>query len=172
VLSSVAPDGRVDVSPKGGTPGFVAVLDDHRLAIPDMSGNNRLDSLRNIVGDAGAGKVAVLALVPAVGETLRVNGTARVTTDPAVLDACPVDGKRPRVAVVVEVDTAFLHCAKALRRSGIWEPERWPSTDDMASTACMLHDHIGLTTPVEATEERLAQSYAATTWEMGGVDPS
>ena len=166
VLATATADAeRLDVSPKGGPAGFVQVLDDHRLAIPDMSGNNRLDSLRNIVE---GGSVALLAMVPGVEETMRVNGTAEVSTDPAILDACPIAGKRPNVRVVVTVRTAFIHCAKALKRSGLWQPEQWPATDDMATPACMLHDHIDNGMTVEQQQARLDASYAATTWEVGG----
>jgi PPOX class probable FMN-dependent enzyme len=165
-LASATADGsRVDVSPKGGPAGFVAVLDDHRLSIPDMAGNNRLDSLRNIVE---GGRVALLFLVPGVEETMRVNGTAVVTTDPEVLDASPIAGKRPNACIVVHVETAFVHCAKALKRSGLWDAERWPDRTDMATPACMLRDHIGLDMTVEQSQARLDESYAATTWEVGG----
>jgi uncharacterized protein len=164
VVASTAADGRVDVSPKGGPAGFVVVLDDHRLAIPDMSGNNRLDSMRNIVSD---GAVALLFMVPGTDETMRVNGRATITTDPDVLDKCPVDGMQANVAIVVEVVTAFIHCAKALRRAGLWHPGRWPDTSGMATPACMLNDHIGLG-DVELSARALEESYAQTTWAMGG----
>jgi len=165
VLASADAAGRVDVSPKGGPAGFVVVLDDHRLAIPDMAGNNRLDSMRNIVG---GGKVALLFMVPGIDETLRVNGVASVSADPDVLSVCPVEGLRPNVAIVVDVGTAFIHCAKALRRGGLWEPERWPATADMAAPACMLKDHIGLDGTVADSQRALDESYAKTTWMMGG----
>jgi hypothetical protein len=164
VLASSDADGRVDVSPKGGPAGFVVVLDDHRLAIPDMSGNNRLDSMRNIVSD---GAVALLFMVPGTDETMRVNGRATISVDPAVLDLCPIDGMRANVAIVIHVTTAFIHCAKALRRSGLWQPDRWPDTSDMATPACMLNDHIGLG-DAEASARVLEESYAKTTWAMGG----
>ena len=167
VLATATADGdRLDASPKGGPPGFVHVLDDHRLSIPDMSGNNRLDSMRNIVE---GGRVALLFMVPGVEETMRVNGTATVTTEADVLDASPIAGKRPNVCIVVQVETAFIHCAKALKRSGVWDPERWPDTEDMATPACMLRDHIGLDMTVEQSQARLDESYAATTWEVGGA---
>ena len=122
--------------------GFVVVLDDHRLAIPDMSGNNRLDSMRNIVS-GGAGRVAVH------GPGHRRDDAGERASDdhasiPTCSIACPIDGMQANVAIVVEVDTAFIHCAKALRRGGIWHPDRWPDTSDMATPACMLNDHIGL----------------------------
>ncbi|GAC1316962.1 MAG: pyridoxamine 5'-phosphate oxidase family protein [Acidimicrobiales bacterium] len=164
VLASGDADG-VDVSPKGGPPGFVTVLDEHRLALPDMSGNNRLDSLRHIVR---SGHVSLLFMVPGVDETMRVVGSASVTTDPAITERCVVADLRPLVAVVVEVQTAFIHCAKALRRSGLWDAPRWPSTDDMASPACMLRDHVGAGGSVEDSARYLEESYLRTTWAMGG----
>ena len=164
VLASADADGRVEVSPKGGPPGFVAVLDDHHLAVPDMSGNNRLDTMRNIVS---GGAVALLFMVPGVDETLRVNGDAAISVDPDVLDRCPIGELRPNVAVVVTVRTAFIHCAKALRRGGIWDTDRWPDTAGMATPACMLSDHIGIGDP-ELSQAALDASYAATTWAVGG----
>ncbi len=165
VATSTSDGSRLDVSPKGGTPGFVHVVDNHHLAIPDMSGNNRLDSIRNIVE---GGAIALLFMVPGVGETLRVNGTAVVSTDPVILDGAPIAGKRPAVCIVATVRTAFIHCAKALKRSQLWEPEHWPATDDMATPACMLRDHIGLDMTVEQSQARLDESYRTTTWEVGG----
>jgi PPOX class probable FMN-dependent enzyme len=160
-------DGKVDVSPRGGPPGFVAVLDAHHLAVPDMAGNNRLDSMRNIVdGDA----VAALFMVPGTDETLRVNGRARITTDPVVLDRCPVAELRPNVAIVIDVRTAFIQCAKALRRGALWDPDRWPDTSDMAAPACMLKDHIGLEGTAEESQRFLDAAYEATTWKVGGND--
>lgn len=168
LLATTDGDGRVDVSPKGGPPGFVAVLDERRVALPDMAGNNRLDSMRNILRGAAA---SLLFLVPGVDETLRVVGRAAVSTDPDVVGACPVAGMATNVAVVLDVTTAFIHCAKALRRAGLWAPERWPSTDDMATPACMLRDHIGLPGTVADSQRALDESYAATTWRMGAADP-
>jgi uncharacterized protein len=162
-------DGRCDVSPKGGPPGFVRVLDDHQLAVPDLSGNNRLDSLENLVANAGIG---LLFLVPGFGETLRVNGRATISTDPDVLAACAVGDVTPRVAVVVTVEEAYVHCAKALRRSGLWEPERWPDLAALPSAACMLRDHYGLPEmDVAAVERRLEESYDRTLWLAGGDTP-
>jgi hypothetical protein len=156
------------VSPKGGPPGFVAVLDDTHLALGDLSGNNRLDSLENITSSDGIG---LLFLVPGIGETLRVNGRATITTDPPVLEAAALDGRPPKVAIVVEVAEAYIHCAKALRRSRLWEPEAWPDTSDMARPAAMLKDHIGLTDmSVEQIDEVLEADYRASLWVAGGKD--
>jgi PPOX class probable FMN-dependent enzyme len=164
-LGSAGPDGRVDVSPKGGPPGFVSVVDEHRLAVPDMAGNNRLDTMQNIVG---AGQVALLFMIPGIDETLRVNGAASVSTDPDVLAKCSVNGMAANVAIVVQVRSAFIHCAKALRRSGVWSPDRWPDVSGLPSPACMLKDHIGLEGTVEDSQRALDESYARTTWAMGG----
>jgi PPOX class probable FMN-dependent enzyme len=162
VLSTAGADGRCDASPKGGPPGFVVVLDEHRLAIPDLSGNNRLDSLSNLVENPF---VALLFLIPGVDETLRVNGRAGVTTDETVLEACSVHDKRPKAAIGIEVETAYIHCAKALKRGEVWQPERWPDLADLPSPACMLSDHMALPdlTP-EVVESALAESYATRLW--------
>jgi PPOX class probable FMN-dependent enzyme len=162
VLSTAGADGRCDVSPKGGPAGFVVVLDEHRLAIPDLIGNNRLDTLQNLVENPN---VAVLFLIPGLDETLRVNGRGYVVLDDDVLDACVTHGRRPKAAIGIEVDVAYLHCAKALRRGDVWQPERWPDRSDMASAACMLRDHIDSD---ELTEELVAanleESYTKRLW--------
>lgn len=162
VVATSAADGSVDVSPKGGPPGFVVVLDEGHLAIPDLQGNNRLDSLTNLVSNSGVG---LLFFVPGRDETLRVNGRASVVVDDAVLDQCVVMGRRPKTAIGVTVEEAYIHCAKALRRSGIWSPDEWPARDALPSAACMLTDHIGLEgVTVEDTEKRLEESYRTTMW--------
>ncbi|MGH9101167.1 MAG: MSMEG_1061 family FMN-dependent PPOX-type flavoprotein, partial [Acidimicrobiales bacterium] len=166
VLATSDGSGRVDVSPKGGPAGFVSVLDDHHLAFADMAGNNRLDSLQNVVAcDA----VSLLFFVPGVGETLRVVGKASVSTTPEVLERCSLGQMAARIAVVVEVTTAYLHCAKALKRSGLWEPDRWPEIADMAPPAQMLRDHTGTPRATEEVQRALDESYATATWAMGGI---
>ncbi|HZY09143.1 MAG TPA: MSMEG_1061 family FMN-dependent PPOX-type flavoprotein, partial [Ilumatobacteraceae bacterium] len=110
LIGTTSPDGTGDVSPKGGPPGFVVTLDDDHLAIPDLAGNNLLDSIGNIVRGSGIG---MLFLVPGVDETLRVNGYACITTDAAVLDACAVKDRRPKAAIGVTVTQQYMHCAKA-----------------------------------------------------------
>ena len=117
VLATVGPDGT-DCSPKGDAPGFVRLLDNKTLAIPDRPGNNRIDNLRNIVTD---GRVSVLFIVPGVGETLRVNGRAVVSADPALRASFAVGDKLPRTVIVVQVESAYFHCSKAMARSGIWD---------------------------------------------------
>ena len=153
-----------DASPRGGPPGFVAVLDEHRLAIPDLSGNNRLDTLTNLVKHPHVG---LLFMVPGVDESLRVNGTAAVTADDAVLDACVVDGKRPRVAVEVRVEQCYIHCAKAFRRAGMWDPSSWAAPEDRPKPECILRDHLAFD-DAQVLRDSLEANYAATMWEVGG----
>jgi PPOX class probable FMN-dependent enzyme len=117
VLSSVGAGGT-DASPKGDAPGFVRILDERTLAIPDRPGNNRIDNLRNIVED---GRVSVLFIVPGVGETLRVNGTATISADPALLASFAVQDKLPRTVILVKLQSVYFHCSKALVRSKLWE---------------------------------------------------
>lgn len=118
VLATASPGG-LDVSPRGDPPGVVAVQDAHTLLLPERRGNNRIDSLRNIVLDP---RVALLFLIPGVGETLRVNGRASITIAPELLERFVVDGKPPKCVVVVTVDSVFFQCARAIQRSKLWQP--------------------------------------------------
>lgn len=157
-------DGSCDVSPKGGPPGFVRVLDPGRLALPDLSGNNRLDSFTNLVGNPAPG-VALLFIIPGLDETLRVNGQAWVVRDADVLDACEVAGRRPKAVLGVAVSSAYIHCAKSFRRGAVWDPASWPDRSDMPSVACIIRDHMG---DESLTEEGIASAleagYAKTLW--------
>jgi uncharacterized protein len=143
--------GHCDVSPKGDAPGFVHVLDEHHLAIPDRPGNKRFDGIRNILENPHVG---IIFMVPRYEETLRVNGRATITRDPELLARMEVQGKRPLVAIGVEVEEVFMHCAKAFRRSSLWQPEKWPDISDMKPAACMLFDHAK---PTDQTVEDLAR---------------
>jgi uncharacterized protein len=134
-------DGTGDVSPKGGPPGFVTVLDEHRLAFGELPGNGRVDGYRNLLANPAIG---LIFLIPGLGETLRVNGQGYVINDPELFDLCSVDGKRPKVVLGVAVQEAFIHCAKALRRSSLWEPAGWPDLSGMPTVACMLVEHAGI----------------------------
>lgn len=129
--------GRADVSPRGDAPGFVRIVDRNTLAIPDRPGNNRLDSLSNIVANPAVG---LLFMVPGFDETLRINGTAVLVTDPALLDSLKVDDRLPRLAIVVTVREAFLHCAKAFRRSRLWDPAARQDRSAMPSLPKMILD--------------------------------
>jgi PPOX class probable FMN-dependent enzyme len=131
--------GRCDVSPKGDPPGFVQVLGDRHLAIPDRPGNARLDSIENILENP---QVGLLFVIPGTRETLRINGKAVITRDEEILNKATVDGKRPTLAIGVEVQEAFIHCAKAFIRSSLWKSETWPDLSDLPSFAKMLIDHV------------------------------
>jgi PPOX class probable FMN-dependent enzyme len=121
-LATSDPQGRCDVTPRGGPPGFVTVLDDHHLALPDATGNRRIDTLRNVVANGHAGLIFV---IPGRTQTLRVNGRACVTSDPALLQRLTAVGKPPRTAIVVRSDEVYTHCPKAFIRSKLWEPDSW-----------------------------------------------
>ena len=118
LLATSGADG-LDVSPRGDEPGFVVVEDERTLLLPERRGNNRIDSLRNIVGDP---RVALLFLVPGLGETLRVNGRARIVTDPALLARFTVQGKAPVCVLAISVEAVFFQCARAILRSRLWDP--------------------------------------------------
>src|SRR5690606_5417582 len=137
VIGTQSREGRADVSPRGDPAGFVKVLDDKTLAIPDRPGNNRLDSLVNILANPNVG---LLFLIPGFDETLRVNGVARLAADPGLLEAMSVDGRPPRLAIVVTVREAFLHCAKAFRRSRLWDPAQQRDRRELPSLSKMILD--------------------------------
>ena len=122
LLATSDGDGRCDVSPRGGPAGFVRVLDDRHVSVPDLNGNNLIDSLRNIVANPHAG---LLILVPGEHETLRIDGRAHLSVDTAVLDLFAEEVRRPVLAVIIRTDAVFTHCAKAFRRSQLWEPASW-----------------------------------------------
>lgn len=117
-IGTASKDGRGDVSPRGDGPGFVQVLDDHTLFIPDRPGNNRLDTMSNIINNPHVG---LLFLVPGFDDCLRVNGRASIVRDDALLEQAAVKGRTPKVGIRVAVDEAYLHCAKAIRRSKLWD---------------------------------------------------
>jgi PPOX class probable FMN-dependent enzyme len=129
--------GACDVSPKGDAPGFVRVLDDRHLLVPDRPGNRRVDGMRNILAN---GHVGLLFIVPGREDTLRVNGRATIVRDEALLERLAMNGKRPVTALVVEVEQVFMHCARAFKRAGLWEPERWPDTSEVRSMQRMIWD--------------------------------
>jgi uncharacterized protein len=143
-------DGKADVSPRGDRPGFVHVLDDRTLAIPDRPGNNRLDTLSNIMANP---EVGLLFMVPGFDDTLRVNGTARLSTDPELLAAMAVNDRIPTLAIVVTVVEVFLHCAKAFRRSRLWDPEARQDRKEMPSLLKMILDQT-TGAPQDADEMR------------------
>ena len=139
-IATQAADGTADVSPRGDPPGFVHVADDGTLLIPDRPGNNRLDTLTNILANPSVG---LIFMVPGFDDTLRVNGRARITADPDALAAMAFEGRAPRVVIVVEVAEAFLHCAKAFRRSRLWDPDARQDRRAMPSLVSMIRDQTG-----------------------------
>ena len=130
-------DGRADVSPRGDPVGFVKILDDHTLAIPDRPGNNRLDTLANIVSNPNVG---LLFLIPGYDETMRINGQASLSRDPDLLASMAVNDRTPTLAIVVKVSEIFLHCAKALRRSRLWDPASLQDRKEMPSLMKIILD--------------------------------
>ncbi len=167
VLSTADGDGRCDGSPKGGHPGFVEMLDERRVAWADYSGNNRLDSFENMVDNES---VALLFFIPGLSETLRINGTAELSTDPELRERFAVDGHAAKVVVVVTVEEAYVHCAKALRRSDLWEPDSWIEADARPNASAMIKDHAAIDAPVPVIEDALERDLDETLWKPGGED--
>jgi hypothetical protein len=133
-LATRGPEG-LDCSPRGDGPGFVRVQDEKTLLLPDRRGNNRIDSLRNIVCDPS---VALLFLIPGIGETLRVNGRAAISVDPGLLDGFSVDGKAPKSVIVITVEAVYFQCARAILRSELWNPDRHVARGSLPSAGQML----------------------------------
>ncbi len=156
LLASTDAQGRLDVSPKGDPPGFVQVLDERTLAIPDRLGNRRADTLINI---AQTGRIGMLFLVPTKRETLRVNGRAQVVRDGWLREQLAMQGKQPDLAIVVEVDEAFIHCAKCMIRSQLWEPDAWGDASSLPSIAQVMLDHAKLAQSLEEVQEQIDISY-------------
>jgi uncharacterized protein len=156
VIGSSDPQGRADTSPKGDPPGFVQVLDERTLAIPDRPGNNRIDTLRNIVENP---EVAVIFFVPGVDETLRINGRAKLSTDPALLARMEVQGKRPILAIVIELREAYLHCAKALKRSKLWDPATKIERSALPTLGKMILDQAKSSDSLPEVEARIEHAY-------------
>lgn len=155
VIASSDPSGRCDASPKGDAPGFVQVLDDETLLIPDRLGNNRVDTIGNLLSRPGVG---LIFFVPGLNETLRVNGRASITTDPALLAPLAVNGKVPRSAILVSADEVYFHCGKALIRSDLWNPDKQLRRSEFPSLGHILADQIGGIT-VEESERLTAEGY-------------
>lgn len=145
-----------DVAPRGDRPGFVQVLDDVTLAVPDWPGNNRLDSFTNILSNP---RVGTLFLIPGVDETLRINGTAKITTDPDMLARWEVEGKRPKAVLVITVQEAYLHCGKALIRARLWQNDYKIDRCELPPYGQMLKDQIETNQTAEEIQASVAQGY-------------
>jgi len=155
VIASSDPSGRCDASPKGDAHGFVQVLDDETLLIPDRLGNNRVDTIGNLLERPGVG---LIFFIPGINETLRVNGGARVTTDPALLEPLAVNGKVPRSGILVTAEEIYFHCGKALIRSDLWNPEKRLRQSEFPTLGRILADQIGGIS-VEESERFTVESY-------------
>lgn len=161
LIGSSDGNGNADVTPKGDRPGFAAILDDNNIAIPDRPGNNRLDTLENIVVNPAVG---LLFLIPGMNETLRINGHARITADAALRERLAVDGKLPASVIVVSVKAAYMHCAKAFMRSELWKPESWLDRATLPTLGEILRDQLALAQSAEATDKWLDEGYQKTMW--------
>jgi PPOX class probable FMN-dependent enzyme len=155
VVASAGTSGSLlDASPRGGAPGFVKVMDDHTLLLPDSGGNNRLDTLENLLADP---RIALVFMVPGVDETLRINGTARLRDEPAFTDLFAQERQRPKLVIEVHVQEAYLHCAKAFMRSELWQPGTWPAREVLPTMGQMIRDQMGVDTALESDAETLAR---------------
>ncbi|WP_174732851.1 pyridoxamine 5'-phosphate oxidase family protein [Mesobacillus harenae] len=157
VLSTTDSSGNCDVSPRGDAPGFVHILDEKHLVIPERPGNRRLDSLKNILSNP---RVGLLFLIPGLGETLRINGKACLVTDKDLLEKSAVNGRTPLISIAVEAEECFIHCAKALKRSALWQQDTWAPAETLPSAAKMMASHAksaGLSE--EGIADRLEESY-------------
>jgi len=154
VLSTCDARGNMDASPRGGEAGFVKVIDDNTVIIPDWSGNNRLDTFSNIVD---TGRIGAIFLVPGVDEALRINGAASLRNDEAFTSLCEVDGRFPKLVVHIAVKETYLHCAKAIMRAQLWQPEAQVERQALPTMNEMLRDQIGQSEPVEPQELMVAR---------------
>jgi len=157
LVATAGADGSCDVSPKGDPPGFTRVLDDTTIAIPERGGNRRSDGFRNVLSNPHVG---LLYLVPGRGDTLRINGRARVVRDAAFFDQMIVKGHRPRLALVVEIEQIFFHCPKAFLRSSLWQPETW-RPDALPSHATLVKAVQPCGETLEELERYYGPSYVA-----------
>lgn len=154
VIATVGKDGRVDASPRGGAPGFVRVIDDKTLHLPDALGNNRLDSFTNIVQ---SGNIGLIFFIPGMDETLRVNGTAKLRDDAELLRQFPHERHPPRIVVEIRVEETYLHCAKALMRSKLWASDYRIERSAFPPMGQMIIEQSGSSGPVETQAEAIAR---------------
>jgi PPOX class probable FMN-dependent enzyme len=154
VMATSRPDGLADASPKGDHPGFVQVLDDETIGIPDRPGNNRLDTMENILVNPAIG---LIFFIPGVNETLRINGTAEISDDPELLARFAVDGKLPKTVFVVKAEEVYLHCAKALMRSKLWSSDAQAAERPIPTMAQMLRDQTSDDVEDESQEDMEAR---------------
>jgi hypothetical protein len=158
-------DGKADVSPRGDPPGFVQVIGDNQLFIPDRPGNNRLDTMTNITENA---EIGLLFVIPGFNDTLRVNGTARIVQDDELAEAAKIRGKVPKLGILVEVREAFLHCAKAFKRSNLWDPKDFQNRGDFPTLGKMILDQVAPPdNPPTADEIKEADDFVEDNYKTG-----
>jgi uncharacterized protein len=158
LISTSGADGTCDVSPKGDAPGFVHVLDDARIVIPERNGNKRFDGMTNLLTNPHIG---LLFLVPGYDYTLRINGRAWITRDPSLLERMTVDRVVPKLAIGVEIEQAFFHCVKSFRRSKLWNTQTWPGVDALPSYACTVFSQLKpANATLDAWEQEIRESDA------------
>lgn len=153
--------GNGDVSPKGDQPGFVRVLDDQTLAIPDRPGNNRLDTWENVIENPAVG---LIFMIPGMNETLRINGEAKLTLDQDLCASMHVNNRPAQAVLVVKVREVYMHCAKAFIRSKLWSPDTWPSRNEMPTLGQILKDQAKLSTSAQEFDDILDDAYKTTLW--------
>lgn len=156
-VSTVGVDGRADVSPRGDVPGFVKVLDDRTIALPDRPGNRRIDTMSNILGNP-SGSVGLIFLVPGIDEVMRASGRATISREPALLAEMAVNGKRPKLAIVIALDEVFFHCGTALKRAGLWNAARQVDRTAFPSYAEVIYKRRP-DRPLEQIEKFIADNY-------------
>ena len=162
LVATADASGKQDVTPRGDPPGAFKVLDEHTLALADRPGNNRLDTLKNLLENP---EIALIFLIPGITETVRVAGTARFSVDPELLASMAVQGKEPKCAIVISVRQAYLHCAKALLRSKLWQPDYVQPKGAFPSISRMVGDQIGLSEEdKKAGEARTERAYKDGLW--------
>jgi len=162
LVATADASGKQDVTPRGDPPGSFKVLDEHTIALADRPGNNRLDTLKNLLENP---QIALIFLIPGIAETVRVAGTAGLSVDPELLAAMAVQGKEPRCAIVISVRQAYLHCAKALLRSKLWQPDYVQLKGTFPSISRMVGDQIGLSEDDKKTAEvRTERAYRDGLW--------
>jgi len=153
--------GHADVTPKGDRPGFVEVLDDTTIAIPDRPGNARIDTWLNVIENPSVG---LLFLIPGMNETLRINGTARLTTDIGLCERLGMNGRPARAVLVVSITEVFMHCAKAFLRSSLWQSDSWPDRKDMPTLGEIMRDQLASVETAEEIDQRLDRNYQTALW--------
>lgn len=159
LMATASADGVCDVSPRGDPAGEVRILDDRTLVLPDRQGNNRVDSLRNLVTNPYLG---LLFLVPGSDETLRINGTATISRHAPLLERMTMRGMVPRLALIVEITEAYMHCGRAFRRSKLWDPASWPAKEDAPSMAALLKEQLDMPGDLADLERARSEKYDRT----------